>query len=205
MVHPDNWSHCPWASNPADLPSRGLTPLVLSVSQAWRQGPEWLRLGLAPGSSNLEQENMPGECVKELRDIQSQSMVVVGPKELGIEAVIDFQNYRTFSRLIGVTAIIIRDVLLLQNMWRKKKELSFHVLDIVREGQEAQLLWARSAQRTLTELKTMTKQFGLFKDPEEICTVAGNYQMPRSFTHPNVQFCSKLNSTHCETSPCLSY
>ena len=78
--------------------------------------------------------------MKELRDIQSHSMVVAGPKESGIEAVIDFQNYRTFSRLIGVTAIIIRDVRLLQNMWHKKKESSFHVLDTVREGQEAQLL-----------------------------------------------------------------
>ena len=136
MVHSDNWSYCPGASNPDDLPSRGLTPIELSASQVWRQGLEWLRLGLAPGSSNLEQEDMPGECVKELRDIQSHSMVVAGPKELGIEAVIDIRNYRTFSRLIGVTAIIIRKVRLLQNMWHKKKELSFHVLDTVRERQE---------------------------------------------------------------------
>ena len=83
---------------------------------------------------------MPGECVKELRDIQSHSMVVAGTNELGIEAVIDFRNYRTFSRLIGVTAIIIREVRLLKNMWHKKKELSFRVLDTVRERQEAQLL-----------------------------------------------------------------
>ena len=46
------------------------------------------------------------ECVKELRDIQSQSMVVTGPMKSGIEAVIDFWNYGTFSRLVGVTAIL---------------------------------------------------------------------------------------------------
>ena len=131
-----------------------------------------LRLGLAPGLSNLEQEDMPGECVKEFRDIQSHSMVVAGPKESGIEAVIDIQNYITFSRLIGVTAIIIRDVLLLQNMWHEKRELSLHVLDTVRERQEAQLLWVRSAQRTLADLKTTIKQFHLFKEQEKYNAVA---------------------------------
>ena len=36
-VHPEFWSHCPGSSNPADLPSRGLTSLELSVSQLWRR------------------------------------------------------------------------------------------------------------------------------------------------------------------------
>jgi len=45
-VHPDVWSHCPGKSNPADLPSRGLTALENSVNQLWRQGPEWLNAGI---------------------------------------------------------------------------------------------------------------------------------------------------------------
>ena len=43
-VCPDLWNHCPGKTNPADLPSRGLNMLELSISQLWRTGPEWLRL-----------------------------------------------------------------------------------------------------------------------------------------------------------------
>ena len=41
-VLPSLWSHCPGISNPADLPSQGLTTLEVTVNQHWRQGPEWL-------------------------------------------------------------------------------------------------------------------------------------------------------------------
>ena len=32
----DIWSHCPGKENPADLPSRGLTPVELTISQLWK-------------------------------------------------------------------------------------------------------------------------------------------------------------------------
>jgi len=38
----DYWRHCSGKDNPADIPSRGLTPLELSVNVLWRNGPEWL-------------------------------------------------------------------------------------------------------------------------------------------------------------------
>lgn len=41
-VSPEKWNHCPGLSNPADLPSRGLSLLELAVSQLWRKGPPWL-------------------------------------------------------------------------------------------------------------------------------------------------------------------
>ena len=40
-VHPNHWYHCPGTNNPADLPSRGITMMELSVSQLWRSRPEW--------------------------------------------------------------------------------------------------------------------------------------------------------------------
>ena len=47
-VQPSLWSYCPGKSNPADLPSRGLTTLEVAVSQLWRQGPEWLYTSSVP-------------------------------------------------------------------------------------------------------------------------------------------------------------
>ena len=49
------WSHCLGSSNPADLPTRGLISLELSVSQLWRIGPEWLQAGFEPSTvSNVQ-------------------------------------------------------------------------------------------------------------------------------------------------------
>lgn len=37
------WDHCLGKENPADIPSRGLTPLAFSVDQVWKHRPEWLK------------------------------------------------------------------------------------------------------------------------------------------------------------------
>ena len=39
---PDLWYHCPGVTNPADLPSRGMTMSELQLSCLWRYGPDWL-------------------------------------------------------------------------------------------------------------------------------------------------------------------
>lgn len=39
-----NWNHIPSNNNPADLATRGLTPLDLKENKLWWHGPQWLRL-----------------------------------------------------------------------------------------------------------------------------------------------------------------
>ena len=43
LIPPIRWAHCSGRDNPADLPSRGLTPRELAASQLWKNGPDWLR------------------------------------------------------------------------------------------------------------------------------------------------------------------
>ena len=47
-VQPDQWYHCPGITNPADLPSRGLSIVELSSSLLWRTGPEFLKNAIPP-------------------------------------------------------------------------------------------------------------------------------------------------------------
>ena len=95
-VHPDHWSHCPGTSNPADLPSRGMTSLELSVNQLWRHGPEWLQMGFEPCVSNAVQE-MSNECATEIKNVKSHSLISA-QSSTAIEAVIEPTRYSTLSR-----------------------------------------------------------------------------------------------------------
>ena len=102
-VHPDCWSHCPGALNPADLPSRGLTSLELSVSQLWRRGPEWMQTGSDPNSdSGVLAQGMPSECYAELKAIQQHNLVATESKG-AIEAILDPTKFSTLSRLSDCT------------------------------------------------------------------------------------------------------
>lgn len=152
-VHPDHWSHCPGCSNPADLPSRGLTSLELSVSQLWRHGPEWLQSGFEP-NIQCEMESMPVECTAELRNNQVHNLVSTTPVTT-IESVLDPTKFSTLSRLIGVTAMVIRAVQRFKCLrGRKAPDLS---VNAVEEAMEAELLWLKSAQKEFSDIKTLTK------------------------------------------------
>ena len=40
LVSVNHWSHCPGKDNPADIPSRSVSPKELEVSLLWRHGPD---------------------------------------------------------------------------------------------------------------------------------------------------------------------
>ena len=64
-VHPNYWYHCPGTTNPADLPSRGVPLIKLSVSHLWRSGPEWLLMDTP--IHPIEMLPMSESCYQELR------------------------------------------------------------------------------------------------------------------------------------------
>ena len=110
MVPPNYWSHCSDETNPADLPSRGLTLLELSVSRLWRNGPEWLGTKLT-SPEEINPANMPEECASEMK-IKSQPAhnLLTPNSKLTTGEIMDCQDHSTMSRLLRVTACVLRAV-----------------------------------------------------------------------------------------------
>ena len=63
--------HCSGKENPADLPSRGLTPLELSASALWRRGPLWI--GERDDVMIPDEIDMPKDCALELRKTSEET------------------------------------------------------------------------------------------------------------------------------------
>ena len=102
------WRHIPGLENPADVPSRGATPLELLVNKLWRDGPE-LPLGHADIEEPSDAEILP-ECLKELRVSEKRSihgLLVNGTAEPSIGNLVKFQNFSSFSRLINVLTFVL--------------------------------------------------------------------------------------------------
>lgn len=178
-VHPDCWRHCPGSSNPADLPSWGITPIELTVSQLWRHGPEWLQMGFEPSVPAPVQE-MPSECAAEKR-VQSHSLASA-QSSTAVESILVPDKYSRFSRLIGVTVTVLRAVRCFKKLTESQESDPPTNL-----RQEAELLWIRSAQKTLSDNKTLMKQFNLFQDDEGVWRCGGrlaNTEVPYATKFP---------------------
>ena len=113
LVPPENWNHCPGETNPADLPSRGLPPLELSVNQLWHSGPEWLIHKANVNDQNQDETLvMPEECAAELKKTKKTSTHTLLTLECPGNSCELFkgEDYSSMPRLRRVTAYVLRAV-----------------------------------------------------------------------------------------------
>ena len=153
------------------------------MSQLWRRGPEWLQAGFEPSHQN-EVQSMPGECTLELKTTQSHSLVSTEPST-AIESILDPTKFSTLLRLIGVTAMVFRAARRFKNL--KRKEAINSPVNLVEESLEAELLWVKSGQNEISDLKTLTKQFNLFKDERGVWRCGerlANTEIPYAVKYP---------------------
>ena len=194
LTPPKSWSHCPGKHNPANVPSRVLTPLELSVNTLWRNGPDWLRNG--EEECNQDSLEMPEECTTEMQSADRKlvhSLLNTGSLT-GLKQIIRVENYSSLSRLFQVTAHVLKFVQLLKakSLATKTGQVQSPLLnDIAEVGR----LWIIELQVELTQeqhFDSWKKQLGLFLDAN-IWRCGGpltNANLPYSTKHP-VLLCGK--------------
>ena len=188
------WNHCPGRENPADLPTRGLTPTELATNQLWKCGPDWLK-ALEPLCRTSSLEEIPELCLAELKassKVRVHSLLTPHlPHRIG--SIIDVKRFSSIHKLLRVTAYVLKFVSILKGV-SENPELTVDVLS------EAERRWIIDSQSTLEEdqkFPTWKRQFGLFKDNHQLWRCGGRLQ------NASISFFSKhpilLNKQHVLT------
>ena len=190
IVPQATWKHCPGDKNPADLPSRGLTGKELVESSMWWCGPdflmnpenEWPKASPSQTSDEqamVEMVKCPSNVTHSLlSSLDNSTMVDIG-------AVIEPKNYSSQTRLLRITAYVLRFASNLKARLSAKptqvvKELSAAEID------RAEFYWiksvqARSFEEEIQFLKKKSQlsplpriqQFGLYLDEDGVLRCKG--------------------------------
>ena len=182
-ITPDRWKHCAGVTNPADLPSRGITIAELHVSRLWRFGPDWLGLG----QISDDHPEMPGECLDELKasSKQSHSLDTTEVKPT-IGELIECARFSSFSRLVRVTAYVLRAV----ETFKSKRASQGSSPLSTEELADAECRWIEDSQMTLNcedSFDSLRLQLNLFLDENGLWRYGGrlaNANLPYFTKYP---------------------
>ncbi|XP_011858180.1 PREDICTED: uncharacterized protein LOC105555749 [Vollenhovia emeryi] len=96
------WHHVKSRDNPADLISRGSTPMFLNESTLWWEGPPWLKT--ASQFRDAETLDVSLNCVPEQRRRVPVAIALV------TATVVEFERFSSYPRLLRVLAYVLRFV-----------------------------------------------------------------------------------------------
>jgi len=169
-----NWCHCPGKDNPADLPSRGISPRELQSSQSWLHGPSWLPM-MSPHQQG-EGIDMPDDCVVELKSkdctISHSFMVSVASPTIG--TVIDCQRFSKLNRLLRVTVYVQKFVLCFKSLTRCNSDMDWTIT--AQDMNKAEMAWIVDCQQHLmkeAKFELWKSQLQLFRDQYNVWRCGG--------------------------------
>lgn len=103
LTDKENWRHVPGSMNPADLPSRGCTPLQLLQSKWW-EGPEWLYLTEEEWPHSQPKTDTV-EVDKEFKKLTTVAISMVVHEEVRYD-----HTYSQYVRIVGWVLRFVKNV-----------------------------------------------------------------------------------------------
>ena len=152
LTSKDSWRHCPGHLNPADLPSRALTAKALVACETWWKGPKFLYLPESEWPENRttqsEDEVVLKEVVKNpLAIVHSQVNSSASVSEKKIDQTIDINRFHDLTKLLRVTALVLKAVKSFKGQVNDKKNTEKEPIRLnAADLKEAEHLWIRSVQ-----------------------------------------------------------
>ena len=178
LVPTECWDHCSGKSNPADIPSRGLTSVELAVNELWRFGPSWLQEDL---HMSLLPSDIPEVCVKELKS-KGVLCLMTPTDTIDVSCIVDCDRYSSVHKLYRITAYVLKFIELLKH---KCQSCELTEKDLLAK---ARRLWISECQAALMMDKhfpTWKLQFNLYLDENQHWRCRGRLE------HANLSFAAK--------------
>ena len=148
LTQPESWAYVPSSSNPADIPTRGMTAQELMDSDLWWYGPPWLSQPPVFWPKYETSSTLPEECIQEMKEndkeLMQESVSMVSTVEtMQLESMISSSDYSRSTRLVRVTAFVLRFI---NNLKLRVASERVKGSLTASEYQQAEFLWIRSIQ-----------------------------------------------------------
>ena len=192
LVPATKWKHCHGKNNPADVPSRGMSPSEMSECVVWIDGPKWLIEYEETTEEEFDSTLLPEECLKEMKagdkekwQIEASSSLLAAAEAVGTAQIIRCEDYSELQRLLRVTALVLKFTNIMKSKLRK--EVLTQVELTSQDIQLAETLWIKEIQSKNPKFEIWKQQFGLFVDGHGIMRCIGrlaNAQLPTSIKQP---------------------
>ena len=132
---------------------------------------------------------MPEECTVELKEGAARSLALVNTTYQGsVSNLIDCERFSTFTRLLQVTAQVLRAVEAFKGRRGEQAGARANISSTLMA--KAELLWLTAAQQSMFQggnFGTYKRQFNLFKDEKEVWRCEGrlsNAEIPYAVRNP---------------------
>ncbi|XP_011405271.1 PREDICTED: uncharacterized protein LOC100637172, partial [Amphimedon queenslandica] len=185
-----SWKHCAGASNPADIPSRGIAIMELSESNVWWNGPEWL----GAEATDETEVPMPKKCMEELRvkDCETSHGLTANSEQRGLIKIISIERFSSIKKLLRVTAYVFRFI-------NRLRGAECGNIITASEMNDAEMLWIKEIQESSPEMRKWKEQYGAFKDQQGIWRCGGRidnaevtFEVKHPILLPNRHYFTKL-------------